>query len=69
MGRVNAYQEALENKDYATAAAVLAAASNKAITTESVRGLNGLLGVTVDDKALAEMVSKAQELEQDTLRR
>ena len=60
VGQINAHQEAIADKDYEKAAAVLAAASNKAITEETVRGLNGLLGVSVDDKALTEMVTTAQ---------
>jgi hypothetical protein len=66
VGRVNAYQEALAAKDYETAAAMLAAASNKAITPETVRGLNGLLGVTLEEETLAEVVSLAKDLQQTT---
>lgn len=68
VGQMAAYQQALLNNDLDTAAAVLAS-SNKSVSPESVRGVNGLLGITLEDKAVAEVVSKAQELQDASLRR
>jgi hypothetical protein len=69
VGRMAAYQQALLDNDLDKAAAVLAAASNKSVSTETVRGLNGLLGITLDDKVVTEVASKAQELQQASPRR
>ncbi|HEY7385628.1 MAG TPA: hypothetical protein VH743_18365 [Beijerinckiaceae bacterium] len=68
VGHVAAYQQAVLNNDLDKAAAVLAT-SNKSVSAESVRGLNGLLGITLDDKAVTEVVAKAHGLQQEPLRR
>ena len=59
-----AYQAAVQAKDYDTAAAVLAATSNKAVTAETVQGVNGLLGLTVDDATVTDLAAQAQALQQ-----
>ena len=64
VGQMAAYQAAVQAKDYDTAAAVLAATSNKAVTAETVRGVNGLLGLTVDDATVTDLAAQAQALQQ-----
>jgi hypothetical protein len=64
VGQIATYQAAVENKEWDKAAIALASAANKGITAESVRGLNSVLGVTVEDKVLADMVATAQNFQQ-----
>jgi len=63
VGQMAAYQDAVQSKNFDKAAAVLAGASNKGVTEASVRGVNGLLGLTVEDKDVTAMVTRAQELQ------
>jgi hypothetical protein len=63
VGQIATYQAAVQNKEWDKAAVALASAANKGVTTESVKGLNSLLGVTVEDKVLADMVATAQDLQ------
>ena len=59
VGRIAAYRAAIEEDDLTAAADVLAALSNKPVSAESVRAFNELLGVSLSDEEISELLDKA----------
>jgi hypothetical protein len=64
VGRINSYKTALEDGKLDDAAEALAGVSNKAVTAEAVRSLNDLLGITVKDPEVTEIVEKVEALQE-----
>jgi hypothetical protein len=67
VGRIAAYRDVLDVKELdeaaiEDAAKALAAASNKPVTEDTVRALNGLLGIELDDQAVRDIVAKVESL-------
>jgi hypothetical protein len=74
VGRIAAYRDAvtldkdetLDEGAIKDAAAALAAASNKPVTEDTVRALNGLLGVEMTDEQVADVVAAVKDIKAPT---
>jgi hypothetical protein len=63
VGQISAYKDALTDGDLEAAAEALAAVSNKTVTEASVKSLNELLGIEMEDAEVTDLVDKVGALE------
>lgn len=66
VGQIGAYKTAVAAGDLDAAAAALAKASNKPLTAETVRNLNGLLDTALAEEDVTKVVEKAEALKVET---